>query len=153
MMRVAAGTVAALGFLIAVSGCDESPSQPQAPFQLSFSAPTSIVGDTVTGPTGGNDCRWRTTATATGGQPGDHAIWTGIEWEARDVSDNSLLGQGTFTPAEVRDYWGSDRIVTGTTQESASWGMAFWVIPWRIEMRFFYSYPRATVTAVSIECR
>jgi hypothetical protein len=80
-------------------------------------------------------------------------MWTGIEWEARRVSDDSVLGTGTFTPSEVRNYWGSDRIVTGDTQESISWGMAFWVVPWRIEMSFFYSYPRAAVTAVSIECR
>lgn len=60
------------------------------------------------------ECRYRLTATATGGDDREYALWQASEWEFRyDEGGSSTFQMDTL---EVFDYWGSDRIRSGETQ-------------------------------------
>ena len=154
-MRAVVISVVAVGLSIVAPGCDNTPSQPQQPFAVTISAPGDILGDSNLSPPGIN-CIWRTTAAATGGESTAHALWTSIDWEARRVSDDRLLGSGALTLAEVQDFWASDRILTNTSQTSAYWNATYLEAPWRVTITFGYRSQPGALTATkttSTTCR
>ncbi len=98
--------------LLAVVACGSDPLEPQPPFRVSFSEEVESKG--FNSQTMRHECEFSITATATGGVTGDFARWEGYDGEYRFPDGTTL----TFfaTPSEAINFWGSDRIATGTTQ-------------------------------------
>ncbi len=100
-------------FVLILVGCGGDLVEPPTPFLVAFSQSVTSKGfDTQLQR---EQCNYTVTAVASGGEVGDFALWGSIVIEFR-------FADGTIeTPfveqTEPVDFWGSDRIVTGSSVE------------------------------------
>ena len=125
------------------------PPPPPAPFQLAFSAVVNSKGFNLV--TNREECRYSVTAVASGDSSGEHALWNAYDWEFRypDGTVQTIVA----TQSESVDFWGSDRLNTGSSQTANR-------IAWHPTTTFtlFYTFRYTLMTGeqrsrfVSIDC-
>ena len=100
-------------FVLILVGCGGDLMEPSTPFLVAFSQ--SVTSKGFDAQLQREQCNYTFTAVASGGEVGDFALWGAIDIEFR-------FADGTIeTPfveqTEPVDFWGSDRIVTGSSVE------------------------------------
>ncbi len=82
------------------------------PFAVNITA--SLTSESFNEVTNRFECQYILAATATGGQTGDNAAWTSGEVEIR--LDSGTTQTFILSSVDMQDFWGSDRLASGTTQ-------------------------------------
>lgn len=100
-------------FVLVLVGCGGDLVEPPPPFRIAFSQEVTSKG--FNAQLQREQCNYTVTAVASGGVVGDFALWGPIDIESR-FADGTIetfpIGQ-----TEPVDFWGSDRIVTGSSVE------------------------------------
>lgn len=106
-----------------VVGCGkDGPTEPEIPFSLALAGSVRQVGWNEQTQPRRYECRYTLTARALGGRASDVATWLESEWQFR-YEDGTSWTYG-MDLVEVLDYWGSNTIRSGETQEAnrVAWG-------------------------------
>ena len=111
--------------LLAVFSCGGGdPFTPElpTPFDLTLTGPAS--GNGIIDAEGNRFCRFQLTAIATGGAEGTYALWTEgeIQWYHLGVAGSTWTTN--WDQEEMVNYWGSDRVTSGSTRLSGGPGEA-----------------------------
>lgn len=110
--------ITALLLLLPLMACGVDSTAPSQPFVLSITGPTSQTGDVYQN--GSRRCEFTLTATAFGGGEGDYALWLGLEVERFDFTERQWTQAASLDADGMVDFWGSDRVVTGSSVSSIS---------------------------------
>ncbi len=132
-----------------VQGSASLTVSPPAAFQVAISAVVTSKGFNAT--TNREECRYTVTAVASGGSSAEYALWTTYDWEFRHP--DGTVQTINATQSETVDFWGSDRLVTGTSRTANR-------IAWHPSKKFtlFYTFRYLLTTGeqrtgtVSVDC-
>ena len=109
-------------FVLVLMGCGgEDPVDPAdqpLPFRVAFSQ--VVISKGFNAATGMEECRFTITAAASGGVPGEFALWTSYDVSFR--FPDGTRGDFVLGLPETVDFWKSDRILTGSSVSATPTG-------------------------------
>lgn len=117
-------------------------------FDITFS--DSVKTKVFNSATGKNECRYAVSATATGGAPGVFALWINYDVEFRYSDGSRLLFEANL--ADAIDFWGSDRIITGSIQTANRIAMSARIFDLVYTFRYSLASGEQRSTPVFIDC-
>ena len=104
--------------LLPLLGCGVDSTAVPNPFVLFITGPRSEDGTVYQN--GARRCELMLTATAQGGEEGDYALWIGLEVRRFDYDEGRWTETITYVGNDIYNFWGSDRVLTGSSANSAS---------------------------------
>ncbi len=100
-------------FVLILVGCGGDLVEPPPPFRVAFSQ--SVISKGFDAQLQREQCNYTVTAVASGGEVGDFALWGSIVIEFRFA--DGTIDTPPVAQTEAVDFWGSDRIVAGSSVE------------------------------------
>lgn len=148
-MRYHVPTVASvlLGSVLVACGGDSptEPPPPPPPLTVTITGPSELESEFQEE----SDlwrCDYVITASAEGGNDGDAAVWQGSTavWQA----DGETFHTQEESAAQLADFFGSDRLVTGESQTPDGWFVHSDRVPFDFTETFSYEVPSGEVKTV-----